>query len=88
VIDRTGAVDDTLQTLRKTVADAAHSFNNLFAITLGRAEMLLDDTGADPALRRECLESIRRAAVEGRELVQQLRLAAQSRAATPDSRFR
>jgi signal transduction histidine kinase len=76
VTDRTDSPDEALEAIRRTVAEAAHTFNNLFAITLGRAEMLLDDdSAADPAVRRECVESIRRAAVEGRELVRRLRLA-------------
>jgi hypothetical protein len=79
VTDRTDSPDDVLEMFRTTVSEIAHSFNNLFAITLGRVEMLLDDSSADPALRSECLESIRRAAVEGRELVQRLRMATQLR---------
>jgi signal transduction histidine kinase len=87
VTDRSAAPDDVVETLRKTVSDAAHSLNNLFAITLGRAEMLLDDDGSDLELRRECLESIRRAAAEGRELVQRLRVVAQLRPEARKSRF-
>lgn len=67
-------LEDRLEALRQTLGDAAHTFNNLFAITLGRAEMLLEG-GADDLLKRECVESIRRAAIQGRDLVHQLRQA-------------
>jgi GAF domain-containing protein len=51
---------------------AVHGFNNLFAITLLRAEMLLEQE-TDRSSRRESLEAIRRVALEGRDLVRQAR---------------
>jgi hypothetical protein len=58
----------------RSMAAAVHGFNNLFAITLLRAEMLLElEPETDGSGRRESLDAIRRVALEGRELVRQAR---------------
>lgn len=65
-----------LSEVAQTAAEVIHTFNNLFAITLLRSEMLLDvEDEQNSERRRECLGSIRRAALEGREAVRRLRQA-------------
>jgi len=51
----------------------AHELGNLLAVAIGQAEYLLHDDGrGDPAERRECLEAIRKAALDARESVRRL----------------
>jgi signal transduction histidine kinase/CheY-like chemotaxis protein len=59
---------ERLRALGEVAAGVAHEFNNLLAVTLGQAELLLVDDSA----RREGLEAIRRAALDGRETVRRL----------------
>jgi signal transduction protein with GAF and PtsI domain len=66
--------------LNRRNRELAHKFNNLFAVALGRVELLLDDEG-DLKNRRESLESIRRAALEGRELARGLTASARQQSA-------
>lgn len=54
----------------RLAASLAHEFGNLLAVIVGHAEALeFDEDGADPERRREGLEAIRRAALEGKDLV-------------------
>jgi len=59
---------ERLRTLGEVSASVAHKFNNLLAVTLGQAELLQVDASAP----QEGLETIRRAALEGRETVRRL----------------
>jgi signal transduction histidine kinase/CheY-like chemotaxis protein len=54
----------------RLAASLAHEFGNLLAVIVGHAEALVyDEEGGDPERRREGLEAIRRAALEGKDLV-------------------
>ena len=59
---------ERLRTLREVSASVAHKFNNLLAVTLGQAELLQRDLSSSA----EGLETIRRAALEGRDMVRRL----------------
>lgn len=59
---------ERLRALGKMASGAAHDVNNLLAIILGHADVLL----IDGTTRREALEAIRRAALDGRDAVRRL----------------
>ena len=59
---------ERLRALGKMASGAAHDLNNLLAIVLGHADLLL----IEGTTRREALEAIRRAALDGREAVRRL----------------
>lgn len=58
-------------TTREPAAQAMHELSNLLAITLARAEELLDE-GADAESRREAVESIRRSVLRARDALGRL----------------
>ena len=59
---------ERVRALGEITAGVAHEFNNLLAVTLGQAEMLLLDEPSN----REGLAVIRQAALDGRETVRRL----------------
>ena len=58
-------------TAREPAAQAMHELTNLLAVTLARAEELLDD-GADAETRAEAIESIRRSVLRARDTLGRL----------------
>jgi len=58
-------------TTREPAAQAMHELSNLLAVTLARAEELLDE-GADAESRREAVESIRRSVLRARDALGRL----------------
>jgi len=50
----------------------AHDFNNIITAILGNAKIVAEDAGSDPQSVRISIDEIRRAAVRGRSLVQQI----------------
>lgn len=64
----------------ESLLDTTHALKNLLAIALAQAEYLLSGGEEDPETRREALESIRKVALESRELIRQLERRAQTRA--------
>lgn len=64
----------------ESLLDTTHALKNLLAIALAQAEYLLFGGEEDPETRREALESIRKVALESRELIRQLERRAQTRA--------
>jgi len=59
---------ERLRTLGEVAENVTHKFNNVLAVTLGQAELLLLDASSP----REGLQAIRRAALQGRETVRRL----------------
>ena len=59
------------KTTREPAAQAMHELSNLLAVTLARAEELLDE-GADAESRREAVESIRRSVLRARDALGRL----------------
>jgi len=62
---------ETLSALGKLASGMAHHLNNLFAVILGRLEILLVKVPADPDARRY-IEIIQRAAQDGAEVVRRV----------------
>ena len=58
-------------TTREPAAQAMHELTNLLAVTLARAEELLDDN-ADAESRQEAVESIRRSVLRARDVLGRL----------------
>jgi CheY-like chemotaxis protein len=71
-------------TTREPAAQAMHELSNLLAVTLARAEELLDE-GADAESRREAVESIRRSVLRAREALGRLQRAVGTAAPTAAS---
>jgi len=59
---------ERLRTLGEVAESVTHKFNNVLAVALGQAELLLLDASSP----REGLQAIRRAALQGRETVRRL----------------
>jgi PAS domain S-box-containing protein len=60
-----------MQAIGTLAGGIAHDFNNIIAAILGNAELARQDVSADSRVR-ESVEEIRKAAVRGREVVQQI----------------
>ncbi|HEV8143420.1 MAG TPA: GAF domain-containing protein [Methylomirabilota bacterium] len=76
--------NERLRALGEMAAGVAHDFNNMLAVILGRADLLLRRSG-DPTMRRE-LEDVRRAAANGAATVRRIQNFTGTRRARPPGR--